>query len=302
MGSQMEASTTETPRMLAPQLVTTRAELDAALSAARGAGTVTGFVPTMGALHAGHRSLLTRARADSGLVVASIFVNPLQFGPAEDFETYPRDLEADLAMCAEVGVDVVFAPHPAEVWPAPPAIRLSAGPFAEVLEGAHRPGHLDGVATVVAKLLNLVFAGARPGTARAYFGRKDAQQLAMIRRMAADLAFNVEIVPCDTIREPDGLALSSRNAYLSPAERAAAPALWQALKAAEAAFAAGERHPAALEHAVTEHVATEPLINLEYASLVDPATFEPAKLAAPGQILALAARLGRTRLIDNIEL
>jgi pantoate--beta-alanine ligase len=302
MGSQMEAGTTETARRLAPRLVTTRAELDAALSAARGAGTVTGFVPTMGALHAGHRSLLARARADSGLVVVSIFVNPLQFGPAEDFETYPRDLDADLDVCAEAGVDVVFAPQPAEVWPAPPAVRLSAGPFGEALEGARRPGHLDGVATVVAKLLNLVFAGARHGTARAYFGRKDAQQLAMIRRMVADLAFNVEIVPCDTIREPDGLALSSRNAYLSPAERAAAPALWQALTAAKAAFAAGEHHPAALEHTITERIATEPLIDLEYASLVDPATFEPAKLAAPGQILALAARLGRTRLIDNVEL
>lgn len=284
------------------QLVTTRAELDAALDAARVAGTVTGFVATMGALHAGHRSLLARARAESALVVASIYVNPLQFGPSEDLARYPRDLDGDLKACAAEGVDVVFVPGGEEVWPAPPAVRVSAGPFGEVLEGVWRPGHLDGVATVVAKLLHLVFAGARPGTARAYFGRKDAQQLAMIRRMVDDLGFGVEIVGCDTIREPDGLALSSRNAYLDPAQRRAAPALHRALAAAREAFHAGERAAASLEAVVADRLAAEPLIQLQYAALVDPDSFERATTAASGQILALAARLGETRLIDNVEL
>jgi pantoate--beta-alanine ligase len=256
----------------------------------------------MGALHAGHRSLLARARAESALVVASIFVNPLQFGPSEDLARYPRDLDGDLKVCAAEGVDVVFVPPGGEVWPEPPTVRVSAGRFGELLEGARRPGHLDGVATVVAKLLNLVFTGARPGTARAYFGRKDAQQLAMVRRMVADLGFGVEIVPCDTVREHDGLALSSRNAYLGPAERRAAPALHRALAAALAAFRAGERSPAALEGVVGGRLAAEPLVDLEYAALVDPATFERVAAAAGGQVLALAARIGTTRLIDNVEL
>ena len=195
--------------------VASSAELRAATDAARQRGAGVGFVPTMGALHAGHRALLARARAENRFVVASVFVNPLQFGPAEDLASYPRDREADLAVLAAEGTDLAFLPAEGEVWPAPPEVRLRVGALAERLEGLVRPGHLDGVATVVAKLLHLV------GPSRAYFGQKDAQQLAVVRRMVDDLAFPNEIVACPTVREPDGLAVSSRNAYLSAPERRA---------------------------------------------------------------------------------
>ena len=253
-------------------------------------------MPTLGALHAGHRALLGRARRENRLVVASIFVNPLQFGPGEDLARYPRDLEADVLVCAAEGVDVVFAPPDAEMWPRPPVVRVTAGRLGELLEGERRPGHLDGVATVVAKLLHLV------GPCRAYFGRKDAQQLALVRRMVADLGFDAEVVACPTVREPDGLALSSRNAYLAPRARAAAPALHAALAAAEAAWREGEDDPAALEGMTAARLAREPLIELEYARLVDAGTFERVARAAAGQVLALAARLEGARLIDNVVL
>jgi len=280
-----------------PRLVRTGRELGALLDQARAGGAVVGFVPTMGALHAGHRALLARARAETDLVAVSIFVNPLQFGAGEDLDAYPRDLDADLAVCEEEGTGVVFAPPLGEMWPAPPVVRLAAGPFGDVLEGAHRPGHMDGVATVVAKLLHLA------GRCRAYFGRKDAQQLAMVGRMVLDLGFDAEIVACETVREPDGLALSSRNAYLSAAERAAAPALHSALAAALAAWAADPAlGPDRIEAAAMAVLAAEPALEVDYVSLVDPATFQPATKAAEGQVLAAAARLGRTRLIDNVEL
>ena len=189
--------------------VASSAELRAATDAARQRGAGVGFVPAMGALHAGHRSLLAAARAGNDLVVASVFVNPLQFGPAEDLAAYPRDRAADLAVLAAEGVDLAFLPPGDEMWPDPPDVRLAVGGLAERLEGLVRPGHLDGVATVVAKLLHLV------GPSRAYFGQKDAQQLAVVRRMVADLAFPNQIVACPTVREPDGLAVSSRNGYLS---------------------------------------------------------------------------------------
>jgi pantoate--beta-alanine ligase len=279
-----------------PLLVRTIAELRAELDRARAGGGSIGFVPTMGALHAGHRSLIERAAAANDLVAVSIFVNPLQFGAGEDLERYPRDLEGDLAVCGEAGAAVVFAPALAEMWPEPPRVRLAAGRFGEVLEGASRPGHMDGVATVVAKLFEL----AQPCTA--YFGRKDAQQLALVTRMAADLAFRVTVVGCDTVREPDGLALSSRNAYLSPAERAAAPALAAALNAGRAAFAAGETDPAAIEKVAIGKLSATPAFTPDYVALVDPAGFEAAEVAAPGQVLAAAARIGSTRLIDNVVL
>jgi pantoate--beta-alanine ligase len=277
--------------------VASSAELRAATDAARQRGAGVGFVPTMGALHAGHRALLARARAENDLVVASVFVNPLQFGPAEDLASYPRDREADLAGLAAEGTDLAFLPAEREVWPAPPEVRLQVGgSLADRLEGLVRPGHLDGVATVVAKLLHLV------GPSWAYFGQKDAQQLAMVRRMVADLAFPNQIVACPTVREPDGLAVSSRNAYLSATERERATALYRALSAGRTAFLAGERDPAAVEVAARDVLEGAPGVEPDYVALVEEATFEPVKQAEPGQVLATAARVGRTRLIDNVVL
>jgi len=276
--------------------VETSAELRAAVAAARSGDAVVGFVPTMGALHAGHRSLLAAARRETGFVVASVFVNPLQFGPAEDLGTYPRDRDGDLAVLEADGVDLAFLPGEREVWPVPPEVRLHVGALGERLEGARRPGHLDGVATVVAKLLHLV------GPSRAYFGQKDAQQLAVVRRMVADLAFPNEIVACPTVREPDGLAVSSRNVYLSAEERARAAVLNRSLEAGRDAFMAGERDPAAIEMAAEELLAAVPGVEVDYVALVEPEGFEPAKQAEAGQVLAVAARVGRTRLIDNVIL
>jgi pantoate--beta-alanine ligase len=276
--------------------VATSAELRAGVGAARQAGASIGFVPTMGALHAGHRSLLSSARRDSGFVVASIFVNPLQFGPSEDLASYPRDLAGDLEMMEREGVDLAFTPGPAEMWPRPPVVRVSAGLIGTRLEGALRPGHLDGVATVVAKLLNLV------GPCRAYFGRKDAQQLTMVRRMVADLAFPNEIVACPTVREPDGLALSSRNAYLGPEDRRRATALYRGLRAGLDAWLAGEREPAKIEGAAVEVLDSTPGIDTQYVALVEAEGFEPSRTAAAGDVLAVAARVGPARLVDNLIL
>jgi pantoate--beta-alanine ligase len=253
-------------------------------------------VPTMGALHAGHRALLAAARREAGFVVASVFVNPLQFGPAEDLATYPRDREGDLAVLEGEGADLAFLPDEREVWPEPPEVRLHVGALGDRLEGASRPGHLDGVATVVAKLLHLV------GPSRAYFGQKDAQQLAVVRRMVADLGFPNEVVACPTVREPDGLAVSSRNAYLSPAERTRAAVLYRALAAGRAAWSAGERDPAAVEAAAGAVLAGAEGVEVDYVALVEPAGFGPVKRAEADHVLAAAVRVGRTRLIDNVVL
>jgi len=234
----------------------------------------TGLVPTMGALHAGHRALLRRARAECDEVVMSLFVNPAQFGPGEDFDRYPRDEERDRAIAAEDGVDRVFAPTVAEMYPDGFATTVSVGELGRSFEGAHRPGHFDGVATVVAKLFNLV----RPDAA--YFGQKDAQQLAVIRRMTADLALGVEIRAVETVREPDGLALSSRNAYLSPEERRRAPSLHRALV---------DRDPSLIEG------------DVDYLAVVDADTFAEVD-PRPGALVIGAARFGSTRLIDNIRI
>jgi pantoate--beta-alanine ligase len=275
--------------------VATPAELGAATAEARGNGVQVGFVPTMGALHAGHLSLVERARRDCGLVVVSIFVNPLQFGPAEDLAGYPRDRERDLAALRQHRVDLVFLPGEAEMWPRPPGVRACVGPLAERLEGALRPGHLDGVATVVAKLLHLV------GPSRAYFGQKDAQQLAVVRRMVADLAFPNQVVACPTVREPEGLAYSSRNAYLSPADRQQATALYRGLETGRAAWRAGTGDPAGVE-AAARAVMDAAGVEVQYVALVDPDSFQPAAAAAAGQVLAAAGRVGSTRLIDNVIL
>ena len=276
--------------------VATSAELRAATDAARRDGATVGFVPTMGALHAGHRSLVAAARGECDLVVASIFVNPLQFAPGEDLASYPRDLDGDLAAFERDGVDVAFTPGEAEVWPRPPTVRLRTGRLGERLEGAFRAGHMDGVATVVAKLLNLV------GPARAYFGRKDAQQLAVVRRMVSDLGFPHQIVACPTIREPDGLAMSSRNAYLSADERAHATALWRGLRAGVQAWLGGERDPAKVEAAAVLVLDETRRIDTQYVALVDPDSFEPVTTAEAGHLLAVAARVGPARLIDNLVL
>ena len=260
----------------------------------------TGVVMTMGALHEGHAALLRQARQRCAVVVATIFVTPLQFGPGEDFGRYPRSFEADLAVCAREGVDIVFAPTPEEVYPAgPPRVRIQAGPAGEVLEGEFRPGHFDGVLTVVAKLLHLT----EPDVA--FFGRKDAQQLALVQQLVTDLDFDVEIVGVDTVRDEDGLALSSRNRYLSSAERATALALPRALLTAAEAVTAGvdpaEAHAAAMAELAAAAEADPPL-RLDYLALVDPETFGPAQPAGGPVLLATAARVGATRLIDNVLL
>jgi len=276
----------------------TIAEFRRALAQARDRGARIGLVPTMGALHEGHASLLRRAAAGCDTVAATIFVNPLQFGPREDLAAYPRDLEADLEVAAAAGAAYVFAPTAQEMYPptgAPEAMRTSvrvAG-LGDTLEGASRPGHFDGVATVVAKLFAIA------GPCRAYFGEKDYQQLLVVRRMAADLALPVEVVACPTAREPDGLALSSRNARLSPSDRAAAAVLYRALQHGLAALAAGERDPQAVAAAMTTVVA-QTGVDLDYAAAVDAADLSvPATLAGEVRLL-VAARIGPVRLIDNV--
>jgi len=274
-----------------------RHALAAAVEADRHAGRTIGLVPTMGFLHEGHASLIRRARAESGRVVLTIFVNPLQFGPSEDFERYPRDLGRDLRVAADGGVDYVFSPEVADLYPkGDPATRIDVGRIGEIGEGAFRPGHFSGVATVCVKLFNLT----RPH--RAYFGRKDAQQLAVIRQVVADLDVPVEIVGCPTVREPDGLAMSSRNASLDPGARKAAPVLFQALRPAQEAAAAGERSAARLRSVIESVVAFEPSVHLEYAQVVKPASFEPMETVEARATVALAAVVGTTRLIDNVDI
>jgi pantoate--beta-alanine ligase len=259
-------------------------------------GEAVGFVPTMGALHEGHLSLVRQARERAGRVVVSIFVNPTQFGPKEDFARYPRQPEKDGEMLAAAGCDLLFLPEAAIIYPPGHATFVEPGGPAEGLEGALRPGHFRGVATVVCALLNLV----RPDVA--VFGKKDAQQLAVIRQMVRDLHIPVEIVAAETIRESDGLALSSRNAYLSPGERRAAPVLLRALRAAEQAVGAGERRGEAVRRVMREVLESEPLARVEYAEVVDAVTFQPVDTLSGSLVLPLAVRIGGTRLIDNFQL
>jgi pantoate--beta-alanine ligase len=261
----------------------------------RGGGTVA-LVPTMGYLHQGHLSLVDRARELADRVAMSIFVNPMQFGPTEDLDRYPRDLERDLELARGRGVDLVFAPTVAEMYPrGEPQVSVIPGALAERMEGAVRPGHFRGVLTVVAKLFGIF----QPDVA--VFGQKDFQQAALIRRMAADLDFGVRVEVAPTVREPDGLAMSSRNVYLSPEERERARALSRGLERGRALFAAGERDAAALRAALWSALAV-PGVEPEYAEVVDPLTLQPVAAAAPGTALLVAARVGRTRLIDNAVL
>ena len=262
----------------------------------RGVAGDVGFVPTMGSLHAGHVSLVARARRENAVVVASLFVNPTQFGAHEDLSRYPRDLERDQRLLTDAGCDLLFAPAAGEVYPPGFATFVDVGPLAELLEGERRPGHFRGVATVVLKLFGLV----QP--TRAYFGRKDAQQLAVIRRLVRDLDVPVTVVGCPTVRDADGLALSSRNSYLGPAERAAAPVLYRALRAAEALWREGERDAGRLREAMKSVLASEPLAQVDYASVVDPDSFRELQRLDGPALMALAVRIGPARLIDNLLL
>jgi pantoate--beta-alanine ligase len=272
------------------------AAFSAALDAERAAGRTVGLVPTMGALHAGHRSLVERAAAECDVVAVTIFVNPLQFGPNEDLDRYPRSLEADCALVEGAGAAYVLAPSVEEMYGSGSLTTVSVvGAMTDVLEGASRPGHFNGVATVVAKLF------AMTGRCRAYFGEKDWQQLAVVRQMARDLSFPVEIVPCATVREPSGLALSSRNAYLADDERRPAEALHRALREGAAAIDAGETDPGVVRGRMDAVISCEPLLELDYAEVVDADSLQVPEPLTGSLRLLVAARLrsGSARLIDN---
>lgn len=256
-----------------------------------------GLVPTMGALHEGHLSLVREARAENDHVLVTIFVNPTQFGPNEDFNSYPRNLEADTRLLQSAGADYVFTPTPSMMYPHGYQTYIENGEIASGLEGARRAGHFRGVATVVAKLFNLTHSH------RAYFGQKDAQQVAVIRRMVHDLNFPIEIIPCPIVREPDGLAMSSRNAYLTRPERAAASVLYRALQTAGARYDAGERHPEALRQTVREVIVQESLATLDYVSAADSRTLRELDTLSDAPILlSLTVKIGKPRLLDNVLL
>ena len=256
-----------------------------------------GLVPTMGYLHEGHLSLVRRARSENALAAATLFVNPAQFGPGEDYERYPRDEERDLALLRAEGIDAVYLPGRDTMYPDGFQTAVVVEEVTRRLEGAARPGHFRGVATVVAKLLNATDPD------RAYFGRKDAQQLRVIRRLVRDLDMSVEVVACDTVREADGLAMSSRNVYLSAEERAAAPVIAQALTRAKRRFGDGERSAEALRALVRDQIAAEPLAAIDYVSLADSDTLAEIESAITSPaVISVAVRFGPVRLIDNIEL
>lgn len=256
-------------------------------------GTV-GLVPTMGALHAGHLSLVNAAREDNDALIATIFVNPTQFAPDEDLQSYPRDLPNDLSRLEQAGVDVVFTPTPTIMYPHGFQTTITVEHVTKGLEGSHRPGHFQGVTTVVAKLFNL----AQPD--RAYFGQKDAQQVVVLRRMVADLNFSLDIVVCPTTREADGLAMSSRNAYLTAQERQAATVLNRALSLAGEAYTNGERDPEALRTIIRDTISQEPLANVDYISIADAKTLEEAHHSSESPLLlSLTVQIGKPRLLDN---
>ena len=255
-----------------------------------------GLVPTMGALHEGHLSLVRRARQENEVVVVWIFVNPKQFGEAEDFEIYPRDMEADGALLKAEGCDYILAPEVAGVYPPGFQTHVEVEALTAPLEGIHRPGHFRGVTTVVAKMLCLT----QPR--HAYFGQKDAQQSLVVRRMVEDLGMLCEIVVCDTVREPDGLAMSSRNVHLNPREREAAGVLYQALKEAEVSLSRGQRDAEVLRGRMREIIEKEPLVRIEYVSIADPDTLEECRVLHGPALASLAVHIGKTRLIDNIPL
>jgi len=276
------------------QLIDSIPALREALGRHRRAGETIGLVPTMGALHAGHGSLIDHARRGCDVVVTSIFVNPIQFNQAADYNRYPRTLDADLAFCEERGVDYVFAPSEREMYPAPLDAYVDVARLTDHLCGAFRPGHFRGVVTVVTKLLLIALPD------RAYFGEKDAQQLAVIERLVRDLNIPVEIVPAPIVREPDGLALSSRNEHLTAHERRIATVLYRGLRAAREAVAASARNAREVSRAALEVIATQPEVRVEYLEVVDPAEMQPVETIEGPVRVAVAAWVGNTRLIDNI--
>jgi pantoate--beta-alanine ligase len=277
-------------------ILSTRAELQAALHAARAQGDRIALVPTMGYLHEGHLTLADVARQHGDVVIMSIYVNPLQFGPSEDLARYPRDLERDAQLARARGVDIIFAPSDQEMYDGRPAVTVHAAELSDRLCGKFRPGHFEGVLTVVAKLFNIV----QPDLA--VFGQKDFQQSVLIRRMVKDLSFDLEIAVAPIIREADGLALSSRNVYLSADERARALSLSRALRAAQAAYQSGTRQPAALTKVARELIAATPGVQLQYVELVAAETLAPPDDVKPDHVLAVAAVVGKTRLIDNVRI
>jgi pantoate--beta-alanine ligase len=278
------------------QLIQEAAAWRDALDSCRAKGQQVGLVLTMGALHAGHMSLIRRAAGDCDVVAVTDYVNPLQFGPTEDLDAYPRDLERDCTVAAEAGAALLFAPTAEEMWPRPPSTSVRVEGLSESMEGASRPGHFDGVATIVAKLLSL------SGPCWAYFGEKDFQQLAVVRRMAADLSLPVEIVPCPTVRDTNGLALSSRNAYLTDEELAVAPNLFYALLAGKRAVEDDSlTDPDAVVATMVASLRKHPEFELDYAEVVDPEDLTRPRPIRTEVRLCIAARLGRARLIDNVS-
>jgi len=255
-----------------------------------------GFVPTMGYLHEGHLVLVRQAKAENSSVVVSIFVNPTQFGPQEDFNRYPRDPQRDLAMLKKEKVDIVFMPSVDEMYPPKFNSWVDVGKITERLEGAARPGHFRGVTTVVAKLFNIV----QPN--KAYFGQKDAQQLAVIKKMVAELNMNLEVVAVPTVREPDGLAMSSRNIYLNPEERKQAIVLYQALTLAQKLYSKGEKNAQTIRRQMTDIIQKQPLAHIDYISIADAETLDELDKIKPPALVSLAVKIGRTRLIDNVVL
>jgi pantoate--beta-alanine ligase len=276
-------------------LVHSIADMRRAVSDARRAGASVGVVPTMGALHRGHASLIERARAECATVVVTIFVNPLQFDRTDDLDRYPRTLDADVAVCERAGADLVFAPPVAEMYPREPRCTIEVTQLGDHLCGQFRPGHFRGVATVVMKLLQIV------GADRAYFGEKDAQQLTIIRRLVDDFNVPVSIVSVETAREPDGVAISSRNQHLDASERQLAPALYQALAAARAAVERGEADPGAVRTEAASRIAADERLRLEYLEVVDPDSMQPVPRIDRPVIAAGALWVGATRLIDNVR-
>ena len=278
------------------RLVETVAEMMDLARRWRQEGKTIGFVPTMGYLHEGHLSLVRQARKENDVVVVSIFVNPTQFGPGEDFERYPRDLKRDMELLKPIGVEAVFVPAVEDMYPPGYRTYVEVGDITTRLCGASRPGHFRGVTTVCCKLFNIVMPH------RAYFGKKDFQQYVVLRTMVADLNMDLEIVPMPIVREPDGLAMSSRNTYLSEQERQAALCLYRSLKKAQELFAGGERRAQVIKEEVEKVIRAEPLATIDYVEVVDPDTFLPVEEAREGTLVALAVKVGPARLIDNTQL